>query len=74
MWPAVNGVASANCEKTMFCLSSDGSQQEGDDAEAVPKTSTSLTDDNNDVAIIDSPRWWLQVWRPDTDEICTLRQ
>ncbi|KAM6502952.1 hypothetical protein JOM56_002929 [Amanita muscaria] len=38
--PAVNGVASANCEKTMFCLSSDGSQQEGDDAEAVPKTST----------------------------------
>ena len=34
MWPFVNGVAMANPGKTLFCLGSDGSQQEGDDAEA----------------------------------------
>lgn len=34
MWPLVNGVAMANKDKTLFCLGSDGSQQEGNDAEA----------------------------------------
>jgi transketolase N-terminal domain/subunit len=34
MWPFVNGVAFANRDKTVFCLGSDGSQQEGNDAEA----------------------------------------
>jgi transketolase N-terminal domain/subunit len=34
MWPLVNGVALANRDKVLFCLGSDGSQQEGNDAEA----------------------------------------
>ena len=34
MWPMVNGVVLANRDKTVFCLGSDGSQQEGSDAEA----------------------------------------
>ncbi|TEB14863.1 transketolase [Coprinellus micaceus] len=34
MWPLVNGVALANRDKGVFCLGSDGSQQEGNDAEA----------------------------------------
>ncbi|MEL6937473.1 MAG: transketolase, partial [Cyanobacteria bacterium J06607_17] len=34
MWPYVNGVALANPGKAVFCLGSDGSQQEGNDAEA----------------------------------------
>jgi hypothetical protein len=34
MWPYVNGVALANPDKICFCLGSDGSQQEGNDAEA----------------------------------------
>ena len=34
MWPMVNGVAFANPGKIAICLGSDGSQQEGNDAEA----------------------------------------
>ena len=34
MWALVNGVAFANREKSVFMLGSDGSQQEGDNAEA----------------------------------------
>lgn len=34
MWPYVNGVAMANPGKILFCLGSDGSQQNGHDAEA----------------------------------------
>ncbi|MEB3177528.1 MAG: transketolase C-terminal domain-containing protein [Nostocaceae cyanobacterium] len=34
MWPYVNGVAIANPQQVVFCLGSDGSQQEGNDAEA----------------------------------------
>lgn len=33
MWPYVNGVAMANEGKVVFCLGSDGSQMEGNDAE-----------------------------------------
>lgn len=34
MWPLVNGVAMANKDKAVFVLGSDGSEQEGNDAEA----------------------------------------
>ena len=34
MWGAVNGVALANPGKICFCLGSDGSEMEGNDAEA----------------------------------------
>ena len=34
LWPYVNGVAMANPNQVLFCLGSDGSQQEGNDAEA----------------------------------------
>jgi len=34
MWPYVNGVAIANPNRVVFCLGSDGSQQEGNNAEA----------------------------------------
>lgn len=34
MWPLVNGVALSEAPKAVFCLGSDGAQQEGDDAEA----------------------------------------
>lgn len=34
MWPFVNGVAIANPQQVVFCLGSDGSQQEGNDTEA----------------------------------------
>ncbi len=34
MWPHVNGVAMAHPDQAVFCFSSDGSLQEGNDAEA----------------------------------------
>ncbi len=34
MWPYANGVAISNPGRAVFCLGSDGSQQEGNDAEA----------------------------------------
>jgi transketolase len=34
MWPYVNGIALANPDKTLFLFGSDGSQMEGNDAEA----------------------------------------
>ncbi|MBL1199084.1 MAG: transketolase [Nostoc sp. GBBB01] len=34
LWPYVNGVAIANPQQVVFCLGSDGSQQEGNNAEA----------------------------------------
>ncbi|MDB9475044.1 transketolase C-terminal domain-containing protein [Dolichospermum circinale] len=34
LWPYVNGVAIAHPNQVVFCLGSDGSQQEGNDAEA----------------------------------------
>jgi len=56
MWPLVNGVALANKDKTVFCLGSDGSQQEGDDAEAARLAvaqglNVKVVVDNNDVTI-----------------------
>lgn len=60
MWPYVNGVAMANSSKTVFCLGSDGSQQEGDDAEAArlavsQNLNVKLIIDDNDVTIAGHP-------------------
>ncbi|MBW4661298.1 MAG: transketolase [Drouetiella hepatica Uher 2000/2452] len=60
MWPYVNGVAMANPDKVVFCLGSDGSQQEGDDAEAARlavshNLNVKLLIDDNDVTIAGHP-------------------
>lgn len=60
MWPYVNGVAFANPGKTVFCLGSDGSQQEGNDAEAARLSvaqhlNVKLLIDDNDVTIAGYP-------------------
>ena len=64
MWPYVNGVAMANPGKTVFCLGSDGSQQEGNDAEAArlavaQKLNVKLIIDDNDVTIAGHPSKYL---------------
>lgn len=64
MWPYVNGVAIANPGKTLFCLGSDGSQQEGNDAEAArfavaQKLNVKLIIDDNDVTIAGHPSHYL---------------
>jgi transketolase N-terminal domain/subunit len=56
MWPLVNGVAMADKSRSVFCLGSDGSQQEGNDAEAArlavaQKLNVKLIIDDNDVTI-----------------------
>jgi len=60
MWPLVNGVAMANRDKIVFCLGSDGSQQEGNDAEAArlavaQNLNVKLLIDDNDVTIAGHP-------------------
>ncbi|HHP7244651.1 MAG TPA: transketolase C-terminal domain-containing protein [Elainellaceae cyanobacterium] len=60
MWPLVNGVAMANPDKVVFCLGSDGSQQEGNDAEAAriavaQQLNVKLIIDDNDVTIAGHP-------------------
>lgn len=65
MWPFVNGVALANREKTVFCLGSDGSQQEGDDAEAArlavaQQLNVKLLIDDNDVTIAGHPSEYMK--------------
>lgn len=64
MWPYVNGVALANPGKAVFCLGSDGSQQEGDDAEAArlavaQHLNVKLIIDDNDVTIAGHPSKYL---------------
>jgi transketolase len=64
MWPYVNGVALANPGKTVFCLGSDGSQQEGNDAEAARLSvaqhiNVKLIIDDNDVTIAGNPSKYL---------------
>ncbi|MGK7888680.1 MAG: transketolase C-terminal domain-containing protein [Leptolyngbyaceae cyanobacterium] len=64
MWPYVNGVALANPGKTVFCLGSDGSQQEGNDAEAARLAvaqyiNVKLLIDDNDVTIAGNPSKYL---------------
>ncbi|KXN84860.1 Transketolase-like protein 2 [Leucoagaricus sp. SymC.cos] len=65
MWPMVNGVALANKDKTVFCLGSDGSQQEGNDAEAArlavaQNLNVKLLIDDNDVTIAGHPSEYLK--------------
>ena len=64
MWPHVNGVAMANPDKIVFCLGSDGSQQEGNDAEAARiavarRLNVKLIIDDNDVTIAGHPSHYL---------------
>jgi transketolase len=64
LWPYVNGVAFANPGKTVFCLGSDGSQQEGNDAEAArlavaQHLNVKLIIDDNDVTIAGHPSKYL---------------
>lgn len=64
MWPYVNGVAMANPGKAVFCLGSDGSQQEGNDAEAArlavaQHLNVKLIIDDNDVTIAGHPSKYL---------------
>lgn len=64
MWPYVNGVAMANPDKVLFCLGSDGSQQEGNDAEAARFAvagglNVKLLIDDNDVTIAGHPSHYL---------------
>lgn len=61
----VNGVALANRDKTVFCLGSDGSQQEGNDAEAArlsvaQNLNVKLLIDDNDVTIAGHPSEYLK--------------
>ena len=60
LWPFVNGVALAHPGKTVFCLGSDGAQQEGDDSEAARFAvahglNVKLVIDDNDVTIAGHP-------------------
>lgn len=64
MWPYVNGVALAHPGKAVFCLGSDGSQQEGNDAEAArlavaQHLNVKLIIDDNDVTIAGHPSRYL---------------
>ena len=64
MWPYVNGVVMANPGKVAFCLGSDGSQQEGNDAEAArlavaQHLNVKLIIDDNDVTIAGHPSKYL---------------
>jgi len=64
MWPYINGVAMANPDKVVICLGSDGSQQEGNDAEAArlavaKNLNVKLIIDDNDVTIAGHPSVYL---------------
>ncbi|GLB44873.1 putative transketolase, thiamine diphosphate binding domain [Lyophyllum shimeji] len=64
MWAMVNGVSLANRDKVVFCLGSDGSQQEGNDAEAAriavaKELNVKVVIDNNDVTIAGHPSEYL---------------
>jgi len=65
MWSHVNGVAEAQAGKTVFMFGSDGSQQEGDDAEAARyavarKLKVKLLIDDNNVTIAGHPSDYMQ--------------
>ncbi|PMB46641.1 transketolase [Fischerella thermalis CCMEE 5201] len=64
VWPYINGVAMANPGKVVICLGSDGSQQEGNDAEAArlavaKNLNVKLIIDDNDVTIAGHPSEYL---------------
>ncbi|WP_459557636.1 transketolase family protein [Lacunimicrobium album] len=65
MWPFVNGVAMAHPDKVVFMLGSDGSQMEGNDAEAArlcvsENLNIKLIIDDNDVTIAGHPSQYLK--------------
>lgn len=65
MWGLVNGIAMANKDKNVILLGSDGSQQEGNDAEsariaAANNLRVKLFIDNNDVTIAGHPSEYLK--------------
>lgn len=65
MWSHVNGVAEAYREKTLVLFGSDGSQQEGDDAEAARyavarNLNVKLLIDDNDVTIAGHPSEYMK--------------
>lgn len=64
MWPFVNGVAMAHPEKTFFMFGSDGSQMEGNDAEAARfavanNLNVKLCLDDNNITIAGHPSDYL---------------
>ncbi|KAJ5668982.1 hypothetical protein N7462_010052 [Penicillium macrosclerotiorum] len=65
MWGMVNGISMANRDKNVIMLGSDGSQQEGNDAEAARLAvaqglNVKLFIDNNDVTIAGHPSQYLK--------------
>ena len=65
MWPFLNGVAMSEPEKVIFCLGSDGSQMEGNSAEAARLAvaqglNVKLLIDDNDVTIAGHPSDYLR--------------
>lgn len=65
LWPYVNGVALANPDRTVVLFGSDGSQQEGNDAEAARLAvaqglNVKLIIDDNDVTIAGHPSEYLK--------------
>lgn len=65
LWSYVNGVAEADRSKTLVMFGSDGSQMEGDDAEAARyavarKLNVKLFLDDNDVTIAGHPTQYMQ--------------
>lgn len=65
MWGMVNGIAMANKDKNVLLLGSDGSQQEGNDAESARiavanNLNVKLFIDNNDVTIAGHPSQYLK--------------
>ena len=64
LWPFVNGVAKAHPDKAVFLFGSDGSQQEGNDAEAArfavaQRLNVKLCIDDNNVTISGHPSDYL---------------
>ncbi len=65
LWSYVNGVAEALTDKVLFLLGSDGSQQEGNDAEAARyavarNLNIKLMIDDNDVTIAGNPSTYMR--------------
>lgn len=64
LWPFANGIAMAHPEKAVFLFGSDGSQQEGNDAEAAriavaQNLNIKLVIDDNDVTIAGHPSQYM---------------
>jgi transketolase C-terminal domain/subunit/transketolase N-terminal domain/subunit len=70
LWSYVNGIASANPDKVVVMFGSDGSQQEGDDAEAAryavaQNLNVKLLIDDNDVTIAGHPSQYMRGFKPE---------